>query len=172
MAPQMRFYPPLSSTSPDCADRLRAMRPSFRPMTTETHIDIRLEGHVPSVKNSQQILRRKNGTPFLMAKATYRKAMDSLTLQARAAWRGRPPLEHPDLIVWIYSADRRGDRDNKLNAIMDILKHAKVIADDNIRRCNGTVLMPPAIVGKGEGAVIRITPKQGLLMAEGADQTA
>ena len=136
------------------------------------NIQINLSGPVPSVKNSKAIFRGANGKPFISTKSEYKAQMASLIVQARSQWRSRPSLEHPDLIVWFYVRKRIADRDNKLNCIMDVLTRAGVLVNDNIARCNGSLFMPPAIVSDREGAVIRITPQQGILTAEGAEQTA
>ena len=119
-------------------------------------LTIKLHGSIPSFKNSKLIVR--HGTrSALITKPEYRKAMDALVLQARAAYRGEP-LENPGMIVQLYAKAARQDPDNMLACIMDVLVEAGILRDDNLKRCNGPKVMPSAILGGLDGAVIRLLP--------------
>ena len=94
--------------------------------------------------------------------------INALTWQAEQQWKklNLPPLEHPDMDVEFYFADARGDRDNRFTTVLDCLRKAGVIVNDNAKRFNGTLVILPAVVGGGrEGVVIDIaTAQQSLLV--------
>ncbi len=78
--------------------------------------------------------------------AEVKARLDSLTVQARAQWGGRAPVEHPDMDITFYLTSGRPDRDNRLSAILDCLQDAGVLANDNVARCNGCILIKPAVI--------------------------
>ena len=114
-----------------------------------------LTGHVPSKKN---LWRPKPGGGVRLDSSA-RCAISALVTQAAYSWRslGRTPLEHPNLTVRFYVANKRGDRDNKLSCLLDVLQEAGVIRNDNIAHFNGTITLLPAIVAKEEKVTIEIT---------------
>jgi Holliday junction resolvase RusA-like endonuclease len=89
---------------------------------------ITLSGHIPSKKN---LLRRsKHGGLFRDSKVSAQ--IDALTLQARSQWIGREPLVRPQAIVTFHVVDYRSDLDNKWTTVLDCLRDAGVIKNDNI----------------------------------------
>ena len=113
---------------------------------------IQLEGRIPSKKN---LLRRGRGGRMFTDTAA-RTAINSLTIQAVAQWVGLPPVDHPELTFALMVIDKRSDRDNMVQTLMDVLGDAGVLVQDNIAHCNGTMVIRPAIVGDTEGAEIEI----------------
>ena len=87
-----------------------------------------IHGHIPSKKN---LLRRSaNGGLFRDARVT--KQINLLTLQAKAQWSGREPLERPSARVLFFVSDQRSDLDNKWTTVLDCLTQAGVLRNDNI----------------------------------------
>lgn len=116
-----------------------------------------LLGHVPSKKN--QWRPKPGGGITTFAKTGVKDAIDYLRSQAVFIWKlklKRGPVEHPEMTVTFYVKTRAGDRDNKLSTILDVLRDAGVLVNDNIARFNGTLTLLPAVVAKEERTVIQI----------------
>lgn len=111
-----------------------------------------LKGHVPAKKNLWK--RGRGGRVYLNREA--QDQIDYLTLQAQQKWSGKQPLTHPNFTVQFYARDQRGDRDNKFSTVLDLLQKAGVLVNDNIKQCNGTMTLLPAVVDKNERTVIDI----------------
>lgn len=56
-----------------------------------------------------------------------------------------------------YVRDRRRDRDNMLTTVLDCLRDADVIVNDNIAQGNGTLVLLPAVVDQDERVTITLT---------------
>lgn len=112
---------------------------------------LELIGHVPSKKN--QWRPRRGG---IRLDKSAQGAISALVAQARIIWGSFAPLEHPALAVQFFVRDQRGDRDNKLSCLLDVLQAAGVLVNDNIRRCNGVITLLPAVVRKEEGVTVEI----------------
>lgn len=82
-------------------------------------------------KNSQRILRTKGGRPFIAPGQTYRD------YEAAAGWylRGLPFVDYPCNVRALYYMPTRGRVDlvNLHEALLDVLVHYGVLADDNSR---------------------------------------
>jgi Holliday junction resolvase RusA-like endonuclease len=117
-----------------------------------TSTTIVLHGHCPSKKN---LWKRGNGGRTYIDSET-KALIDSLTIQARAQWK-HEPVTHPDMRVQFYARDRRRDRDNMLTTILDCLREAGVIVNDNIAQANGTVVLLPAVIDQNERVTIEVT---------------
>ena len=88
-----------------------------------------LLGHVPGKKN---LLRRsKNGGMF--RDAAVAEQISKITYQARCQWKDREPLVRPAAKVLFHITDMRSDLDNKWTTVLDCLKDAGVIKNDNIK---------------------------------------
>lgn len=111
-----------------------------------------LRGHCPSKKNLWR--RGKTGRMFL--DADVKQAIDILTAQARAQWPDAP-VTHPDIRIQFFIRDQRPDRDNKLTTVLDCLRDAGVIHNDNIAKFNGTLILLPAVIDPDERVLIEVT---------------
>jgi len=85
-----------------------------------------LRGPLPSKKN----LYRRSARGGMYIPRTVKAALDSLQLQAQSQWQGRPPALKPDIRVALSVCNMRSDPDNKLTALLDVLRRAGVIKDD------------------------------------------
>ena len=113
-----------------------------------------LKGHCPSKKNLWK--RGRGGRTYIDDETA--ALIDALTYQAEAQWCWRGAVKHPDMRVRFYVATKRQDRDNMLTTILDCLKKAGVIEDDNIARFNGVLTVLPALLVKDEErTVVEIT---------------
>ena len=112
-----------------------------------------LSGHVPAKKNAWR--RRANGG-IGVDRETHAH-IDALILQARVQWGRKAPLVNPDMDVKFIVRDRRGDRDNKLTTVIDVLVKAGVLKNDNMKQFNGTLVLMPAEVHPQEQVFITIT---------------
>ena len=85
-------------------------------------------------------------------------AIEPFIFQARSQWGRREPLDRAGVRVRFYVASRRGDLDNKLTTIMDVLCSAGVLRNDNIASVPlvsaGAVIRP----GEDEGCCILLRP--------------
>jgi Holliday junction resolvase RusA-like endonuclease len=110
-----------------------------------------LYGHCPSKKNLWK--RGRGGRTYI--DSDVKALIDALTKQARAQWK-HEPVTHPDMRVQFFARDRRRDRDNMLTTILDCLRDAGVIVNDNIAQANGTLVLLPAVIDKDERTVIEV----------------
>lgn len=110
-----------------------------------------LTGHCPSKKNLWK--RGKGGRTYIDREV--QSVIDSLTIQARAQWSG-PPVTHPDMSIRFYVRDQRGDRDNKLTTVLDCLRTAGVIVNDNLKQFNGQLVLLPAVINPLERVEIEV----------------
>lgn len=93
-------------------------------------IYLRLNGQVPSQKNSKQIAyNQRTHRPFIMTsprvKAWQKDAMAQLVEV--------PRIEGPVIIKMVFTnKDKRGrDLDNEQTSVLDVLKNMGIIEDDN-----------------------------------------
>lgn len=118
-------------------------------------VTLRLYGPIPSKKNTWK--PRCNG--IYQDRATKRQ-IDSLVLQAHSQYIRcgilPRPLEHPDIEVRLFVTSQRRDPDNQFTCLLDVLKAAEVIRNDNARRFNGTKVIHPVVLvdAREEGAEI------------------
>lgn len=81
----------------------------------------------------------------------------ALETYARIRWGPRPPLTHPDISVTFYCVNAAQDRDGMLTTVLDVLVKARVLTDDNMRHCNGAIVLRPAVIGKEQKTVIELS---------------
>lgn len=81
-----------------------------------------------------------------------RSQLQSLELQASTA---RPPkLVHPTMVFQLYATSARQDWDNMAQCLQDVLVKTGWLKNDNLKSCNGMKIIPPARIGRSEGAVV------------------
>jgi hypothetical protein len=108
-------------------------------------------------RSGRKVKRPRKVTVFV--KDETRIALAAITAQLRVAWGNRPPIEHPD-VVWRWTLkERRKDRDNLKTTVLDCMKKAGVIVDDNIARYNGHETVTPVEIDPAgpERLVLEIT---------------
>lgn len=110
-----------------------------------------LQGHCPSKKNLWK--RGRGGRTYIDEEV--KVLIDALTAQARAQWK-HDPVEHPELSVRFFTRDRHRDRDNLLTTVLDCLRDAGVIFNDNIKSFNGTLVLLPAVIDENERVAIEV----------------
>lgn len=94
-----------------------------------------ITGDTPSLKNSKQIYRTSSGRPFI----TSSKRAKDWNMEKRVEIHSMhlPPMavdeENPVSVSVIFynSTRRKADIDNKLTAILDLIKDTGLISDDN-----------------------------------------
>lgn len=89
-----------------------------------------IRGNIP---NKKDLLRRKWDGPGLKYDRQTKAAIDGIVLQLRSQWKG-PPLECAQVIVKLFRKSARFDPDGQKATILDALKQAGVIVDDNAAR--------------------------------------
>lgn len=106
-----------------------------------SELRIELLGRVPSKANRMKPGGR--GRPFKLDDAI-KAQIDWLQYQCnqQAARHSRLlPLRHPEVRVTFFQTNGGQDRDNKLKTLLDVLRTARVIADDNCREFNGRLVI-------------------------------
>jgi Holliday junction resolvase RusA-like endonuclease len=93
-----------------------------------------LYGHCPSKKNLWK--RGKGGRTYIDSET--QALIDALTVQARAQWKHKQ-VTHPRMSIQFFARDGRRDRDNLLTTVLDCLREAGVIVNDNIKSFNAMI---------------------------------
>ena len=95
-------------------------------------IIVKLEGEVPSKKNSRNIVKAGNGRRYVVASDAYtrwhRAVMPILRAMAPAA-----PVSSPVKVIieFVHGDRRRRDHNNQAASVMDALVDAGILADDS-----------------------------------------
>jgi Holliday junction resolvase RusA-like endonuclease len=121
-------------------------------------IEIEFRGHVPSKKNSYSPRKDK---PGLFKNTALQAQLDRLALQIPADVRGIC-LESPDLHFYFTYEKANWDPDNAMTTVIDLLVEYCVLRDDNLRRCNGTKVIHPAVKGEYDGCRVVIFPRSNV----------
>jgi Holliday junction resolvase RusA-like endonuclease len=110
-----------------------------------------LRGAIPCKKNSYR--RSVNGRMY----KTDEQAADirALEWQAKAQWCDEP-VTHPAITMRFYLPDMRRDRDNLATTVLDVLVNAGVLVNDNVRRCNGRIVIEPAVIDADERVEVEV----------------
>lgn len=116
-----------------------AKTPKIQPVSVPMDVTLTLWGHCPSKKN---LWSRGEKAQFLPPEV--KEQIESLTTQALFAWKQPGPVEHPEITVKFYVNAARRDRDGMLTTLLDCLQAASVLVNDNLRRCNGRMVVEPA----------------------------
>jgi Holliday junction resolvase RusA-like endonuclease len=112
-----------------------------------------LRGKVPSKKN---VWRHGKGRTYIDRET--KALIDALTAQAQSQWN-RAPVTHPDMRVQFFVRDKRRDRDNLLTTLLDCLREAGVIVNDNIAQFNGTLVLLPSVIDQNERVTVAVENK-------------
>jgi Holliday junction resolvase RusA-like endonuclease len=104
-----------------------------------------LQDHVPCKKNLWK--RDKGGRTYIDSET--QALIDALTVQAKPHWK-HERVTHPRMSIQFFARDRRRDRDNLLTTVLDCLREAGVIVNDNIKSFNGALILLAAVIVKDE----------------------
>lgn len=126
-----------------------------RPRSDVEPFTLVLMGPVPTKKNK---LRPRGRGKGYMNDPVVTAMIDALDAQIPAAFRNLF-LEHPE-VRWTFCVpELNADRDGKHTTLLDILKKAGVIYDDNMKRYNGReVFQGRHTPGQEETTVIEVIP--------------
>ncbi len=92
-----------------------------------------IKGPPRTKKNHQRIVRRKDGSPFIMQAKTADAWAKHAVWQLRAQHIGQPPFRtHVNLCARVYREKATGDLVNYLQAINDALEAAGVVENDRL----------------------------------------
>lgn len=122
--------------------------------------ELRIIGEILSHKNQKAAVmarrrhdtaKGKAGTPYakVVTKSVAKESMNRAAMQIPGELRDLK-LEHPDLDVQFVVGRENVDRDNILSSILDLMVHYGVLSSDSVAKCNGTIVLHPAIVRKNE----------------------
>lgn len=117
---------------------------------------IKLVGPIPGKKNA--LRRSKNGGMF--RDTAIKKQIDALTWQAKLLWAGRPALDRPRISALFVVGYEGADMDNAWTCILDCLRAAGVLVNDNYKHGPAPQLLDwrPCGSGEPEGVIIEIAP--------------
>lgn len=92
---------------------------------------LKLSGQVPSLKNSKQIfVNRKTGKRFITSSQSSKQWAEDAMWQLK----GKKPVEsYPVAVtmVFYFKGKHRKDLDNACSSVLDVLKTAGIIVDDD-----------------------------------------
>lgn len=89
-----------------------------------------IDGHIPGKKNSKMIARRGN-RPIIITDPEIQRQIKPLLLSAKTQ-RPREPFTGVGVVMRFRVRDGRGDLDNKVATVWDVLKEAGVVVNDSI----------------------------------------
>ena len=116
-----------------------------------------LRGEVPAKKNNRQTLPNKKTIPSKNYQKWHEMALFSLIFQRKSQKIEKPLNQELHIEITLTHGDfRRRDGDNGESSILDTLKDARIIEDDNWQICRKTEV--ENLYKKNEpSCVIRIT---------------
>jgi len=101
-----------------------------------------LEGTVPSLKNSKQILRKASGRPFISSSTKAKQWTKNAVEELKTQFNGYIIVDYPITVELVmYNKDNiRRDLDNQASTVLDALRHANVIEDDDFKHINHLIV--------------------------------
>jgi len=116
---------------------------------------LEFRGHIASKKNMYTPRKDK---PGMFKNSALVEQLGRLAVQIPSYARDLK-LEHPSIDVYFYFERQNWDRTNAWQTIEDLLVEYGVLANDNIRRANGTIVIHPAEKARYDGCKIILTPQ-------------
>ena len=97
-----------------------------------------ISGTVPSLKNSKQIFRTASGRPFITSSNKSKEWTKDAVEELQGQFKGYRVTDYPvSLRLVFYNKDNiRRDLDNQLSTVLDAMRHAGVIAEDDNKHIN------------------------------------
>lgn len=94
-----------------------------------------IKGTVPSLKNSKQIYRTRAGRPFITSSDKAKSWTDTAVTELQEQFDGYSITEYPvEVTLVMHNKDKvRRDLDNQASTVIDAMRHAGVIADDDYK---------------------------------------
>lgn len=134
-------------------------------------IEFEIAIHMPSFKNSKQLFVR-GGRPGMATKAAYAKSMKAAIVEIQSKRLTRAPLTNATYFFRFLISQKthmRQDNDGAEAALLDCLRDAGILADDNrnhIVRCDGHDWK---LVDRGnEGFLVRLSGQECIAVKKAA----
>lgn len=115
-------------------------------------VEFWLPGDVPVKKNSKMITRGR-----IITNPAAQQGLATLTMIARGIWKGRDPLTKVWLRTVFHVSSRRKDLDNIQTSLLDVLKDAGVIVDDNMVHVLALETHYVLVPKREEGVLVRVS---------------
>lgn len=81
-------------------------------------------------------------------------ALNAIATYCRIAWGSRQPILDPDIWVTFQTTLAAQDRDGMLTTVLDCLVEARVLHDDRIAKCNGRIIVEPAVLVEDQKQIV------------------
>lgn len=98
-----------------------------------------VKGNVKAKKNNKMVAyNKKSGKPFILTKKDTDTYMKDAVQQLKEQFRGYKITQYPILIQmsFYYKTKHRKDIDNSATTILDCMKEAGIIEDDDVTHVN------------------------------------
>lgn len=98
-----------------------------------------IHGNVKSKKNNKRVMyNKKTGKPFIMTEKKTDDYIKNAIEQLKEQFNGLKITEYPIAVqmVFYYQTKHRKDIDNSATTILDCMKEAGVIEDDDVQHVN------------------------------------
>lgn len=95
--------------------------------------EITIHGQVPSLKNSKQLfINRRTGKNFITSSEASKAWVNAALWQLK----GQEPIENYPLgitMIFYFKGNHRKDLDNACSSVLDVLREAHIIVDDDFK---------------------------------------
>ena len=117
-----------------------------------------LSGDVPGKANRRRNgINRATGKPITFLPKEVKAVLTAMELQARAKWRGRPPLTDVFLNLTFHVSNLASDSDNRDKSCRDILRKAGVIHNDSMAHIRRVTLEHDLVAPGQEGVWVFVS---------------
>lgn len=98
-----------------------------------------VRGNVKAKKNNKRVsYNKRTGKPFVMTEKKTTDYINDAVQQLKDQFRGYNITQYPIMVqmVFYYPTKHRKDIDNSMSTILDCMKLAEVIKDDDVKHVN------------------------------------
>lgn len=98
-----------------------------------------VKGNVKAKKNNKRVVyNKKTGKPFIMTDKTTDDYQKDAVRQLKEQWKGLRIIDYPITVqmVFYYPTKHRKDIDNSMTTLLDCMKTAGIIEDDDVTHIN------------------------------------